>query len=227
MKQDMRLRHMIVRLTVFVLSALMVVGISTLILAGKHGSSQDKDQDNHNTAADVAHDHQDHTKDDKHKKHKSKHKHEDDSHHKLHKAHIHGIAQLQVVVDQSHDVHFHMAVPLEVLVGFEHKPKTKEQQELLDTAEQIFKDPTKFLQFKDGMKCKEVLADYALYYKGSHAEAKYTLQMKCESDVSSQSVSIVIGKQFKRMKEIHLKLIPMNGTASSTVYKKFPFDIKL
>ena len=223
---------MIVRLTVFVLSALMVVGISTLILAGKHGLSQDKDQDDHNTATDVAHDHQDgtdDTKDDKHKKQKSKHKHkhDDDSHHKLHKAHTHGIAQLQVVVEQSHDVHFHMAVPLEVLVGFEHKPKTKEQQELLDKAEQIFKDTTKFLQFKDGMKCKEVLADYALYYKGSHAEAKYTLQMKCESDVSSQSVAIVIGEQFKRMKEIHLKFIPMNGTASSTVYKKFPFDIKL
>lgn len=210
------LPNLILRTTVFILSALMVIAVSTMTM-GAQDQATAKDA-SVKTAQDQAQAKPaDHLDADSNQTH--------DKPHQLHKRHTHGIGQLEVVVGQSNELHFLITVPLEALVGFEHKPKTKQQQASLDQAQQIFMNTAKVLKLSDGLMCEQNLADYDLIYNDAHAEAKYKLQFKCGTEVVGQSATIMLAGAFKGIKEIHLKYIPKQGTAKAMVHKKFPFKI--
>lgn len=215
------LPRVILRAAVFILSALIIIAVSTMMM-GAQGKTTSKEDGSVKTSSEPAQ-----TKPvDLDDSYDDRDDHHDDHDHKLHKSHTHGIVQLEVAVGKGNELHFQISVPLEALVGFEHKPKTKQQQASLDQAKATFMNTAKVLKLSDGLKnCEQTLADYDVIYTDAHAEATYKLQFKCKGEVTAQSATIVLGDEFKGIKEMHLKYIPKQGSAKAMVHKKFPFKI--
>lgn len=147
--------------------------------------------------------------------------------HKLHKAHTHGVVALKVMTKQDGGIHVHMDIPLESLVGFEHKPKNDQQQTALDHAEKVLSDVKNVMSFAKSRKCQHKTQSLDLVYEAHHAEAQYRYEGRCEGELSSQKITILMASHFSRIKQIRLTVVPYKGVSRSEVHKKFPFDFTL
>lgn len=67
-------------------------------------------------------------------------------------AHVHGVARLELVSDAA-DVHLRFDSPVANLVGFEHAPRSPEEQESWDRALATLKDGERLFRFTPAAEC--------------------------------------------------------------------------
>ena len=86
----------------------------------------------------------------------SEHHHEHDGHdhseHRQHGAHIHGVVETNIAQDGEHLL-FEITAPGSDVVGFEHAPKNKEQELLLEQAIAKLKEPATIFSLSDSANC--------------------------------------------------------------------------
>lgn len=139
------------------LSATLLLGLlisSPVALADSHEHNHD---DHAHEAAQKDHDEHDHKNEDKHDHHE--HKHDGDKERIQHGTHEHGTAQLMVSLsEQKLDVI--LETPAANLLGFEHSPKTKEQNDHIVATEKRLKQVESLLIPASAANCE--LKDYKI-----------------------------------------------------------------
>lgn len=90
------------------------------------------------------------------------------SEHPAHEPHVHGIAALNIVLE-NHDVHLALESPAVNLLGFEHAPVTAEQKTAFHATRQILTGPTRLFALP-GAGCQLVDSDIRMPEIHSHTD---------------------------------------------------------
>lgn len=77
----------------------------------------------------------------------------DHSEHRQHDAHVHGVVETNIAQDGEHLL-FEITAPGSDVVGFEHAPKNKEQEQLLEQAIAKLKTPNEIFSLPESAKCE-------------------------------------------------------------------------
>lgn len=88
--------------------------------------------------------------------------------HPAHEPHVHGIAALNIVLE-NHDVHLALESPAVNLLGFEHAPVTAEQKTAFHAIRQILTGPTRLFALPSAG-CRLVDSDVRMPQIHSHAD---------------------------------------------------------
>ena len=81
------------------------------------------------------------------------HEHSEHSEHRQHGAHIHGVVETNIAQDGEHLL-FEITAPGSDVVGFEHAPKNKEQEQLLEQAIAKLKTPNAIFALPESANCE-------------------------------------------------------------------------
>lgn len=94
----------------------------------------------------------------------------DRSEHRQHEAHVHGVVETNIAQDGDHLL-FEITAPGSDVVGFEHAPKNKEQEQLLEQAIAKLKTPNAIFSLPESANCKisEVHASHSMKHD-DHAD---------------------------------------------------------
>ena len=77
----------------------------------------------------------------------------DHSEHRQHDAHVHGVVETNIAQDGEHLL-FEITAPGSDVVGFEHAPKNKEQEQLLEQAIAKLKTPNAIFSLPESANCE-------------------------------------------------------------------------
>ena len=79
--------------------------------------------------------------------------HSEHSEHRQHDAHVHGVVETNIAQDGEHLL-FEITAPGSDVVGFEHAPKNKEQEQLLEQAIAKLKTPNAIFSLPESANCE-------------------------------------------------------------------------
>lgn len=79
--------------------------------------------------------------------------HSEHSEHRQHDAHVHGVVETNIAQDGEHLL-FEITAPGSDVVGFEHAPKNKEQEQLLEQAIAKLKTPNEIFSLPESANCE-------------------------------------------------------------------------
>ncbi|MDD9180291.1 MULTISPECIES: zinc uptake protein ZrgA [Aliivibrio] len=97
------------------------------------------------------------------------HHHDDHEHseHRQHGAHVHGVVETNIAQDGDHLL-FEITAPGSDVVGFEHAPKNKEQEQLLEQAIAKLKKPNAIFSLPESANCK--ISEVHVSHSMKHAD---------------------------------------------------------
>lgn len=141
-------------------------------------------------------------------------------------AHVHGLAGLDIATDKKQILVMFKSPGFSV-VGFEHKPKTKEQKEKLSLIKkQWLKNQNLFL-FKN-LKCNIKSKDFKVLYTGkSHSEINAEMTLECDKEVKGHDVKLMLMQTWRSIKEIHLQVLREDGSVVSKKIHEKNYSIQL
>lgn len=87
-----------------------------------------------------------------------KHEHDNDQEHRQHDAHVHGIAALNLALEDE-EVHIELDSPAANIVGFEHAPSSQADHAALEKAVDTLKNGDRLFRFNDEASCRMEKAD--------------------------------------------------------------------
>lgn len=140
---------------------------------------------------------------------------ESDEHHQ-HDAHVHGTAVLNIVVEDE-TVLIELETPAMNILGFEHAPKTEEQNNIVKQANEHFKSYLSILSIP-GKQCKQTDSDlefahdshedehYSDEQDDSHSEYHLSYTINCES-LDKLKLDIALFNNFSGFEHVNLNWI--------------------
>ncbi len=145
-----------------------------------------------------------------------------------HDSHEHGVSKLKIAIDNN-EVQFILEAPGSDIVGFENKPKNKEQKAKVAGALEILSQPAKLFQLPAPARCSttSVHTEFSLAEEpdtkiehdeeGDHAEFNVTYLFECSSPDEFREIGIGYFDQFPNSKEIELQAISDFGQLSAEI----------
>lgn len=146
------------------------------------------------------------------------------AHHAIqHDAHVHGESTLQLVL-QGNELEMEFHSPAMNIVGFEHKPTSKEEKSKLKDAMAMLKDADTLFSFK-GTQCRLINAatglekDHHGHGADEHGDSKHTethsdidvnYAFGCENGSQLQAIEIKLFDQFSGIHKLEAEWI-LNG----------------
>lgn len=138
-----------------------------------------------------------------------------------HKAHVHGEANLNIVIDQN-NVLIELESPAANLLGFEHTPHTSAEKQQLKVTQSLLSEPSTLLSITNNQ-CQLVNTDIELPFSdhddhhSDHSEihAEYTLQ--CQSGKAITLLSIQLFSHFPDMQKLTVMWIKNDQQGSVTL----------
>ena len=171
---------------------------------------------------DHAHDHKhDHDHDHKHDHdHEHDHKHDHDHDHRAHGAHVHGLANLNLVLD-GENVLVELQSPAANLVGFEHAPSSEADKTAVQEAVRKLEAGNALFAFNSEAGCALAAAevksdqlamqdhehDHSHDDGSTHSEFFASWQFDCSSPAALKSVTTDLFAQFSGFEEITVQYI--------------------
>lgn len=133
-------------------------------------------------------------------------------------AHVHGQAQLQVVLDGA-ELQLTLMSPLDSIVGFEHRPRTPAQRQAAETALRTLADPAQLFVLPAAAGCTAqaqeveapVLQPEAAGAKphdhaGEHADLEATWRYRCAAPDRLDRVPLKLFERFSTMKRLEVRV---------------------
>ncbi|MCZ0932594.1 MAG: DUF2796 domain-containing protein [Oligoflexia bacterium] len=168
-----------------------------------------------------------------------------EGHHKKrhHKAHEHGSGKLNLATDGNKLV-IKIEAPANDIVGFEHKPSTKEQRNKINSAIKFLKVASSNLQLPRASGCKpegsskikakmaegeheEGHEEEGHHKDEEHSEFHISYTFTCSNIESLNYVKVLSFKKFKGMKKLKAQGVTKTGQFSKTLNSKSPqFDLR-
>ncbi len=159
---------------------------------------------------------------------------------RTYKAHVHGDGKFNLVVDKK-NIEVEFEIPADSIVGFEHKPKTKQQKNNLKLAMLKLKNVNEIILLpkKGNCKAKDVRVETALTGENkihdghehdeshndkisneTHSEFNIIYKIKCEAPKHLRSITLSIFKHFPRLQQLKGQAVTNNGQFSQQLNLK-------
>ena len=145
----------------------------------------------------------------------------------VHSAHVHGQAELSIVMENN-SVLLSFNAPAESLVGFEHRAQSKAEHEKVKQLQQKLHKPDNLFAIKGG-ECQLaekhidlesiVPSDHSHNHNG-HAELSISYQMECEDTSKLISISLSVFKSFKHLEKVTAVWITDNEQGSHSLTRE-------
>lgn len=142
-------------------------------------------------------------------------------------AHVHGAAQVVIAVDGK-ELQLELTSPLDSLVGFEHAPRTAQQQRAVADMMAAFRQPEQLFAPTAGAQCKAgppVVSSPMTDGAGpagdtgadAHGELQATIVFRCLVPTALRSVEFKLLDVFRRMKRVDVQLAGPKGQKAATI----------
>ncbi|MCB1995131.1 MAG: DUF2796 domain-containing protein [Rhodoferax sp.] len=125
-------------------------------------------------------------------------------------AHVHGQAQLEVVLDGA-ELQITLSAPLDSLVGFEHAPRTAAQRQTAEAALRSLADPAQLFSLPPAAGCTlqdksvdapTLQAAPGAAKSGEHADLDATWRFGCSAPAQLDRVKLSLFERFAPMKRL-------------------------
>lgn len=188
----------------------------------------------------AAHDEHHFHESDAHEHHDHKSKHHDDEHDDHHgleqKAHLHGLAELTLVIE-GEALEIELESPAANIVGFEHKAKSKEQIAAVEKARELLESSKDVFAFSGGdCEIQQVSADldalghhdgHSEHHESEHSEVTASYRFQCPQANQLESVSVNLMALFPGIEtlkvqwitEQHQGAVDLNQHSNRIVFK--------
>lgn len=126
-----------------------------------------------------------------------------------HSAHVHGQAELSIVMENN-SVLLSFNAPAESLVGFEHRAQSKAEREKLKQLKQKLHRPDNLFAIQGG-KCQlaekhidleSIMPSDHSHNHNGHAELSINYQLQCEDTSKLVSISLSAFQSFKHLEKV-------------------------
>jgi hypothetical protein len=145
------------------------------------------------------------------------------------KAHVHGNANMQVVVE-GNMVEIGLQSPLNSLVGFEHAPRNERQRKAIQAMEEKFRTPASLFVPTPAAQCtvqpvelempfKEGAASKS-QHKDEHAELEATIRFQCDNPSALKGMEVKLFEAFPKLHRIDVQTISGSGQAAARLTPK-------
>lgn len=142
-------------------------------------------------------------------------------------AHVHGSVGLDMAAEGK-QILVMLKSPADSFLGFEYKPKTKKEKELVKKTKQTWMKNIMSLVGGDSLKdCKQGQSSWNLKYEGSHSEILAEAYINCSGNVEGREITISMKDSYKKIETIHLQLLRSDGSALNKKIKDKKYKIKL
>lgn len=135
--------------------------------------------------------------------------------HREHGAHVHGLGQLNVVQDGG-TLLIELISPAANIVGFEHAPKTAEQQAALSKGTQALENGDELFHFPAAAECRlasvETVTEMAAEEhdhepQEGHADFEAHYQFTCSSPAALSHLDVKLFERFPHTEKLNVQLI--------------------
>lgn len=151
------------------------------------------------------------------------HDHSHDHHHAHNPdAHQHGVGHLDVVIDNQ-QLMLTLQMPAEDLLGFEHAPRTPEQQEQLTALQAVLKQPHTLFVLPDAAQCSPESSELhsSLFAEPApsgddvqtarHADISVLYRFNCVRIEQLKQLEVILFEQFPGSEKLLLQAITPRG----------------
>lgn len=151
------------------------------------------------------------------------HDHSHDAHAHNAAAHLHGIGHLDLVVEGQQLV-LELNIPAQDLLGFEHAPRTPEQQAQLEALQATLTQPEKLFILPTAARCElQAVTLHSSLFNGTrdpasdnhtaqqHADVHAHYAFRCARTEALQQLEIILFQQFPGSTKLLLQAIFPNG----------------
>ena len=130
---------------------------------------------------------------------------EESNEHRHHEAHVHGEAELSLIIDET-SIAFELKSPALNVLGFEHEPKTEAEEELVHAANEKLSKYENIIFIPD-LKCKVSEFDLDSPYEDEHAGESHHDAHDHEEDHGDYYLSYSLScKNIDKLETIEVKL---------------------
>ena len=159
-------------------------------------------------------------------------------------AHQHGHITFEMAIDGTKSA-VEIKGPAESFVGFEHKAKSKKEKQAVKEVESLFKEKAiELVGLASELECKvskqaldwqfDVHHDHDHghdkddhKHKGEHAELKASYQFDCKNMIKATTLKLGLKKQFPKIQEIEVAVLPSSGNAFALELKGDQADVSI
>ena len=160
---------------------------------------------------------------------------DDDTHeHRHHEAHVHGKAELSLLIDGK-TIAFELKSPALNVLGFEHEPKTKEERKLVKKANKKLSDYKNVISIP-GLNCQLKESAVNSPYEDDHDKEEHyhphelhdddhsdyylSYSLTCENMNNLKTIEVKLFENFDGFENIEVMWINQNGSGSSELTKE-------
>lgn len=136
--------------------------------------------------------------------------------HKALSAHEHGHVVMAMAIEGK-NIDIDLSGPSEAFLGFEHAPKSKEDQLTFKRAKDLWTIEilSKLVMFDSGLKCTVTSANFEqTTEEGTHSEVKAEAVIACQKDLKGSDVKIGLKDKFPGIKKCKMEII---GASTKTL----------
>jgi hypothetical protein len=146
-----------------------------------------------------------------------------------HAAHVHGVAQLEVVVEGA-ELHLRLESPLESLLGFERAPRNDKERAAVAEMRKKLADAGKLFTPTSAAQCTlksvQVSAptlDGKVAAAGEHADLEANFQFGCAQPAKLTGVEVRLFHPFPKMRRVEAQIISAKGQKATRLTSKMRF----
>ncbi len=143
-------------------------------------------------------------------------------------AHVHGNLNIDIATDKK-DVFIIFKSPADSILGFEHRPKNKEQGQVISEAIRSWKTSL-YGVFSNNLlrecKIKDTNWNHR-FATNNHSSIESDVLLSCTKNASGIKIKIDMTKKLEKVRDIFIKQIKNNGSFKSIRSKNKPFTIEL
>lgn len=139
--------------------------------------------------------------------------HDHEAGHRHHGAHVHGMATLDLVMDDD-ELMMHLKSPLMNFLGFEHQPETEQQKAIYQDMLQQLEMLATLIEVK-GSSCKaesiEVEEPFADSDEAGHADVDVSYFLRCEEPENITELKINLFDVYSNLESLQVQMVLPTG----------------
>jgi len=126
-----------------------------------------------------------------------------------HGAHVHGEAQLSLILDDTNTLVAEFRSPAHDIIGFEHKPGSDEERHLSESVLQdLEKNYNAYIQTESGLKCRLDSAKAEPGFSADdHMDITAFYRIKCEHSLEGSEIKVFFTEKFPDLEKLHITLV--------------------
>ena len=156
--------------------------------------------------------------------------------HRKHGTHVHGLAQMNLVVD-GENIYLELASPAMNIIGFEHFPASADQQHAVHEAAEKLADGDSLFAFTSAAACRLVSAEVDSplmnsahhgehshsdthgedYAAGAHSEFEVRYHFSCSHPDKLESLNVGLFSAFPGLEQIEVQTLSAAGQSGGTL----------